>query len=271
MSSPSRRTLLRIAVAGPLTLLAGAASGCGEPGGTPPTTSPGAEQAGIAVTSGTFRTPRRPGVEVAWTLSRPPTVKGLIVALHGKDGRGSDWFGDIAAQRAAAAAQLAIVGVDGAGLYWHARRDGSDAGAMIDADLLPLMAAQGLPVARIGLLGLSMGGFGALLLGSRLGPGRIFGVATMSAALWSDPGRTAPGAFDDRDDYDRVDVFARVAALKPLRIWMACGDRDPFRADNELMAKRLGNATTVFDGGGHTVEYWRDHVGAALSFLAAGA
>ena len=96
---------------------------------------------------------------------------------------------------------------------------------MIIQDLLPLLAAKGLATDRIALIGWSMGGYGALLLASRLGPSRVAGVAAASAALWQSPGDSAPGAFDDSLDFARNDVFARRSVLATYSHGEACWPR----------------------------------------------
>jgi hypothetical protein len=57
---------------------------------------------------------------------------------------------------------MALVSVDGGDTYWHARRDGSDTGAMVREELVPLaLSAAGLsPTSPVTFLGWSMVGFG---------------------------------------------------------------------------------------------------------------
>lgn len=59
-------------------------------------------------------------------------------------------------------------------------------GAMVREGLIPMALARcDLPAStRVGLLGWSMGGFGALLLAGDLGAARVNGVVAASAALW---------------------------------------------------------------------------------------
>ena len=68
-----------------------------------------------------------------------------------------------------------------------------------------------------------MGGYGALLLGSR--DRRFCAVGAQSPALWLSPGETAPGAFDDAQDYERNDVFK---LRPPHPLWIDLGASDPF-------------------------------------------
>jgi S-formylglutathione hydrolase FrmB len=59
---------------------------------------------------------------------------------------------------------------------------------------------------RVAIGGISMGGYGALLLGSRSAR-RFCAVGAQSPALWLSAGETAPSTFDDAEDYERNDVF----------------------------------------------------------------
>ena len=60
--------------------------------------------------------------------------------------------------------RFAIICVDGGETYWHRRADGDDPAGMIVHEVLPRAAAAGMHTGRIGIVGLSMGGYGALLI-----------------------------------------------------------------------------------------------------------
>jgi S-formylglutathione hydrolase FrmB len=236
--------------------------------------SPSADTpAGIEMLEGTLASRFWPDHPVRWRLARParqgsvhvPTP--LVVALHGHGGD-ADWaFEDAHVERHVAATGLAVATVDGGDYYWHRRKSGIDPQSMVVGDLLPLLAGKGMAVDRIGLIGWSMGGYGALLLASRLGPGKVAGVVACSAALWQSPGDSAAGAFDDGADYARNDVFARRPALARMRVRMDCGRNDPFIVANRAFARGLPSAMATFDDGAHTQEYWSAHAGAQMSWL----
>ena len=113
------------------------------------------------------------------------------------------------------------------------------------------------------------GGYGALWLGAHYGPSVVGAVATMSAALWTSPGASATGAFDDREDFLAHDVFARTTDLARMPVSLACGSSDPFIAANRALAATLPHAVTSFDAGGHDDGYWRPHGIQALEWCAA--
>jgi pimeloyl-ACP methyl ester carboxylesterase len=229
---------------------------------------------GVGLEDGTFSSRFWPRRDVHWRLARPrrgdthAAAQPLVVALHGHGGD-ADWpFTGVHLERHVAPTGLAVATVDGGDFYWHARGSGIDTGRMVVEELLPLLGRRGLAIDRVGLIGWSMGGYGALLMASRLGPSRVAGVVAASAALWQSPGETAPGAFDDVLDYVRNDVFAARAKLRDIPVRLDCGRDDPFIAANRAFAHQLPDATVTFDAGAHTEEYWASHAGAEMTWLA---
>ena len=96
------------------------------------------------------------------------------------------------------------------------------------------------------------------------------GVAVSSPALWSEPTQTAPGAFDDAQDFYANDVFSGVTALSPsgaLGLW----GRDPFYpATRRLSGLMTWPHVAVFrPWASHTSGFWRSVAPAQMKFLAA--
>jgi dienelactone hydrolase len=207
-----------------------------------------------------------------WRLAVPEgrAPRGLVVVLHGRGGDADAAF-ELGYADAVATTGLALVSVDGGNGYWHARRDGTDSGAMVREELIPLALRRcGLPATtRVGLLGWSMGGFGALLLASDLGPARVSGVVAASAALWRTGAETPAGAYDDRADFDRHSIFGQVDRLAGIPVRLDCGRSDPFIAANRALAELLTGVETHFDPGGHEDAWWRAHAAAEMAWLAA--
>ena len=115
---------------------------------------------------------------------------------------------------------------------------------------------------RVGLGGISMGGYGALLPGSRRAGFCAIGV--QSPALWTSAAATAPGAFDDAQDYERNDVFE---LRPPHPLWIDLGASDPFRDATLAHARRAGVHAHVSPGG-HDNKFWDAHMPQFLRFFA---
>lgn len=246
------------------------------PAGVVPTTRPGHR------TSGTFSSAARAGTETGWTISYPPgSTEGdhlpVVVALHGYGGDHRSSFDHgmhldrfQAEARTAGGPTVAIASVDGGNDYWHARTSGRDPQAMLVDEFLPLLRERGLDVTRLGLYGWSMGAYGAMLIGSTLGPHRVRGVAASSVALWPTRARSASGAFDDDADFARNDLTARTAALGALHTRVTCGTADAFCPGNEHLVGSITPAPTAsFTLGAHDWAYWRREAPEQLRFLAA--
>ena len=235
------------------------------------------------VVRGRFVSGARRGARVGWTLSRPPGVRGplpLVVALHGGGGDAERLVGpdyDLPRFLAAAVADgtppFALATVDGGTSYWHARPDGEDSGAMVVDELLPLLAGRDVlatPEDRIGLLGWSMGGYGALHLAGLLGAERVAAVCAVSPALWTDPEHASRSGFADADEYDAFRVTRRQDDLGGIAVRVDCGTGDPFYFDvRDYVAGFPDDAdlVTTFEPGGHDPGYRRRMLPAELAFL----
>ena len=139
---------------------------------------------------------------------------------------------------------------------------------MVLTELLPLLDGQGLDTSRVAFLGWSMGGYGAMLLGSRLGPARTASICAVSPALWLSAGATAPGAFDGADDYAANTVFGLPnLGVIPLRV--DCGTSDPFYAATQQFVAQLPKPPAgAFAPGGHDGGFWSAQLPGELAWTA---
>ena len=252
-------------------------AGVGAPLLPPPPLEPAS--AGVAaptMVNGSFVSAARGGVSTNWAIARPPGQTAPlrpVIALHGK---GSDAAAvmaggveqGLAEAVAAGLPPVAVAAVDGGGGYWHDRDSGDDAGAMVLDELIPMLAGHGLDTSRVGFIGWSMGGYGALLLGARLGPARTAGICAVSPALWTSAGAAAPGAFDGEQDYAANSVWG-LAALGAIPIRVDCGHGDPFAAATRQFIAQLPNPPAGgFSPGGHDGAFWSSQLPAEISWLA---
>lgn len=225
---------------------------------------------------GSFSSAARGGVETDWAIARPPGQTSAlrpVIALHGKGADAATVMAGGVEQGLAQAVDaglppFAVVAVDGGGSYWHKRASGEDSGAMVVDELLPILGAQGLDTSRVAFLGWSMGGYGALLLGARLGPARTAAICAVSPALWTTAGAAAPGAFDGADDYAANSVWG-LPELASIPIRIDCGTGDPFYSATEQFIAQLPNPPAGgFSPGGHDGGFWSSQLPAELSWMA---
>jgi S-formylglutathione hydrolase FrmB len=242
----------------------------------PPLEPAPAPAAAPTMATGSFVSAARGGIPTNWAIARPPgQTKPLrpVIALHGKGSDAATVMAGGVEQGLAQAVKaglppFAVVAVDGGGSYWHKRASGEDSGAMVLNELIPMLNTQGLDTSRVGFLGWSMGAYGALLLGSRLGPARTAAICAVSPALWLSPGATAPGAFDGADDWSANSVFGQ-PALASIPIRVDCGNSDPFYTATRQFVAQLPNPPAGgFSPGGHDAGFWSSQLPAELSWMA---
>lgn len=229
-----------------------------------------------------FHSARR-GMTVRWGLATPPGTapSGLptVVVLHGRGDDARTAFAGMGLQHFLAdhvrkgGRPVALVSVDGGQAYWHPRADGDDPLGMISDELVPLLRARGLAVARIGVLGWSMGGYGALLMARQshrhaLGSLTVAVAAAGSPALFASSGASAAGAFDDAADYRKWGRLAAAPDAGTVALMVSCGSSDPF-ADQTRTYRAAVQPTPAggISAGFHEFGYWRSLVPAQLTYL----
>jgi S-formylglutathione hydrolase FrmB len=245
------------------------------PLGPPPPLDPAPSVAPTFVT-GSFVSAARGGINTNWAIARPPgQTKPLrpVIALHGLGGDAASVMAGgveqgLAEAVAAGLPPFAVVSVDGGGSYWHKRASGDDTGSMVLDELLPMLDTQDLDTSRVGFLGWSMGGYGALLLGGRLGPARTAAICAVSPALWLSSGATAPGAFDGASDFAANSVFG-MPALASIPIRVDCGNSDPFYSTTQQFIAQLPTPPSGgFSPGGHDAAFWSAQLPAEMTWMA---
>ncbi|MCH9642714.1 MAG: alpha/beta hydrolase [Actinomycetia bacterium] len=279
MPAINRRALLFIGVRSGIAAAAGAGTlgtlGASVAAGAPsvPQAPPGPSPTFAA---GSFASAARGGAVTNWIIARPPgqlTPLRPLILLHGKDSdaravmsMGAEQF--LADAVRAGVPPFAIAAVDGGGSYWHRRASGEDSGAMVLDEFIPLLGEQGLDISRVALQGWSMGGYGALLLGARLGAGRTAAICAVSPALWTSPGAAAPGAFDSAEDYAANSVWG-LRSLDGIPLRIDCGYDDPFYPATQQFVGQLSTPPAGgFSPGGHDASYWSSQLTDELTWAA---
>lgn len=202
----------------------------------------------------------------------------LLVFLHGRGDDNDSNLSDqlFAGLRALGDRAPVIAFLDGGrDSYWHDRADGRWGDYVMQEAIPAAIRALHADGRRVAIGGISMGGFGAYDI-ARLNPGRFCAVGGHSAALWEQAGDSAPGAFDDAEDFARHDVIAEArrdaSPWRGIPLWLDGGEEDPFRAADDAFAAALraggDDVRRVTWPGDHTRSYWNRHIGAYLRFYA---
>ena len=233
--------------------------------------------AAATVVTGSFSSPAMKGAQVGWSVCYPPgtteeSVLPVVLALHGGFGNHLQVFDGmgflLALSAPGLATDVAVASVDAGASYYHRRADGTDTGAMIVQDLLPMLRARGLDTSRLALTGCSMGGYGAVLLAATVLRGQVAAVAPISAAFWPSFAAAPSYAFDSAEDFSEHDVFAARTALATVPLSVACGLSDPFFNDNQdFVAGFATPPATSFTPGTHDNAYWVSAAATQLVFL----
>jgi enterochelin esterase-like enzyme len=241
--------------------------------------------------SGTFYSAVR-RTTVGYTIGYPPGHRPgdrlpLVIALHGFGGDHTNALSGITPSQAvslqpggAPLPPLALVTVDGGGGYWNPH-PGDDPQAMLADELIPLCQRKGLGTGtasakRIGVLGISMGGYGAILLAEKY-PRLIGAVAAISPAIWTSYAQAQSanaGAYASAADFAQDDAVTHTAALASIPVRIASGSGDPFHPGVQALARALPKdpggvpAEVYFGSGCHTAPFFNAQEPPSLAFLA---
>jgi enterochelin esterase-like enzyme len=232
--------------------------------------------------SGTFYSHAR-NRRVGYTIAYPPNHPAgsplpLIVMLHGFGANHATALSKMSPAQAMALhvngellPSMAMVTVDGGGGYWNPH-PGDNPMAMVISEVIPMCQRLGLgsPPHRIGTMGVSMGGYGALLLAEKY-PHLISAVAAISPAIWTSYGQAQnanPGAYASEKDFADDDAVTHASALVGVPVRVASGESDPFHPGVVALAEALPKGAVVeFSKGCHTGAFFTEQEPPSLAFL----
>ena len=210
----------------------------------------------------------------------PADALPVVLVLHGRGADHTTPFAQLklheflAAHVRGGGTPFALASVDGGDAYWHPRASGDNPMRMLTTEFLPVLQKMGLRTDRIGVLGWSMGGYGALLLGRESHRGSLAGGVTVVAAAAGSPAlfasfrSSAAGAFDDEADFERFGRLAAVPDVGALPLHVSCGSDDAFTAQTRLFRAHVAPVPAGgITRGCHTDGYWRSLAVEQLAFL----
>jgi enterochelin esterase-like enzyme len=169
-------------------------------------------------------------------------------------------------------APMAMVTVDGGRGYWNPH-PADNPMAMVIEEVIPMCQRLGLGLSphRIGTMGVSMGGYGALLLAEKY-PHLISAVAAISPAIWTTYAQAQsanPGAYASEKDFAADDAVTHASALAGVPVRVTSGDGDPFHPGVVALAQSLPpGAIVYFAKGCHTGSFFTSEEPPSLAFLA---
>jgi enterochelin esterase-like enzyme len=233
-------------------------------------------------TSGTFYSPARRrdvGYTIAWPPGRSPgDALPLVVMLHGFGANHTNALTSMSPAQAVALdvdgvpqPPMAMVTVDGGGGYWNPHPN-DDPMQMVVAELVPLCRRLNLgrPPQGIGTMGISMGGYGALLLAEKY-PDTFTAVAAISPAIWTTYAQAAganASAYASPADFASDDAVTHAGSLAGTPVRVASGLDDPFHPGVVALARALPKSAVVdFSQGCHTGSFFTAQEPPSLAFL----
>ncbi len=164
-----------------------------------------------------------------------------------------------------------MVTIDAGDSYFHPRASGENRLALVTEELPDVVARMtGSRPRREALMGMSMGGYGALLAAERE-PDRYRAVAVAGPAIfpsYRDERGSVGDAFDGAEDFARYDVITHAAALRGRAVRIRCGTNDPFAAGVRSFARACPSADVLVEPGCHDDGFWRASALAMLQFVA---
>lgn len=203
----------------------------------------------------------------------------ILVMLHGRGGAAHTWTTDEMVDEIGRLGDRApiVIGVQSTtASYWHNRSTGDFDSYVVDEVIPDARRRFKTDSARVAIGGHSMGGFGAfdIALHHR---GKFCAVGGHEPAIWRSGGETAPGAFDNAEDFNRNDVIAMVRKRQDpfggAAVQLDYGDQDPFiPGDKALIEAIRSSGTKKFSShvwpGTHGMAYVRRHYSTTIEFYA---
>lgn len=271
----SRRSLLQAVGLAPLAAALPAASraAAATPGAVPTYT-----------TSGGTIDSAYTGLKHNWTLTYPTGHDGeplpVALALHSSNGDATEMFVLGMPDRldalitAGKIPPFALASIDSMNGFYE-KKGGRDYARVVSVEFLKVLHDRNLDTSRLGIIGWSMGGWGAFRLAQHELHDRVRVISAISTPCYSS-WKTWPSY--ERGDMTKAqftanNFYPHPKLLAKPRIFLFCGTSDGFYKGNKAFAKVLDRAKGVrkpkthFSAGGHTHHYWKSVLDPALTHI----
>ncbi|MGE5136884.1 MAG: alpha/beta hydrolase [Gemmatimonadota bacterium] len=223
---------------------------------------------------------RAVGYAIAYPPGHGPGSRlPLVVALHGFAADHTRVLAGLTMAQALALRvggrplpPMAMVAADGGRGYWNPHPGDDPMGMLVD-EVIRLCRERGLGRGprTVAAFGISMGGYGAILLAERQ-PALVSAVAAIGPAIWTSypQARAAnPGAYASAAAFAAADAVTHAGALAGVAVRVACGASDPFAPGTRALARVLPPGAQVhISPGCHSHPFFASQEPASLAFLA---
>ncbi|WP_253839049.1 alpha/beta hydrolase [Actinokineospora globicatena] len=197
-----------------------------------------------------------------------PGVLPVCLALHGRGARARVFAELGVGDQLSAAAAFAVVAVDGGdATYWQRTSPADDPPAMLADELPGWLGELGLNPRPFAVLGVSMGGYGALNY-VRDHRHDVRAAAVLSPALftsWTDA--RARNVFTSRAQWEQTEPLRHIDALADVELGVWCGTADPLLPSANRLIDTARPAVARTGPGGHDADFWVTTMPEALSFI----
>ncbi|HEY0453640.1 alpha/beta hydrolase [Actinophytocola sp.] len=212
--------------------------------------------------------------EVELVVIRPEEAEPnlpVCLALHGR-GASARQFLDLGVPETLSSLvnyqgtpPFAVVAVDGGDSYWVARNEEDDPQLMLSDEIPKWLGERGLASNPFAVLGISMGGYGALNYAKNPSDPAVAAISPALFLSW--PEASARDAFADERHWRDTDPLQHPQSFAgvPMGVW--CGEADPFVDATRQLITRAKPSVGDIEPGDHDPVFWRKVLPAALKFV----
>jgi enterochelin esterase-like enzyme len=220
-----------------------------------------------------------------WTLTYPTGhIEGeylpVALALHSSYGNADEMIGLGFPERldalisAGKTPPFALASIDSMNGFYE-KKGSRDYGKVVAVEFLKVLRDRGLNTSRLGIIGWSMGGWGAFRLAQHELHNKVRVISAISTPCYSS-WKTWPSyerADMTKAQFTAANFYHHPGLLAKPQIYMFCGKSDGFYKGNKAFAKVLDKAKGVrkpkthFSAGDHSRDYWQSVLDPALTHI----